>query len=195
VQVKALHFCLLHEPLLNLHHDLLLKNLLLAALHVRLLRLFRRPTALIPLVDHLNAKLVNLNLKFLRHYHARLPLLDHELMLLLQLLLLLLVDTAHLLNLLHRGAVHVLNLLLDQGFFRHLWLRLLMALLQLIGQLLVLCVQLLLLKTFARFLTILMRARVPLFVPTLAAAARLRHESDRHLCETAVLLVDGPYFL
>lgn len=173
MQVKTLYFCLLYEPLLNLHHDLLLKNLLLAALHVRLLRLLRGPTALVPFVDHLNAQLVNLNLKLLRDHHACLPLLDHELVLLLQLLLLLLVDTAHLLDLLHRGAVHVLDLLLDQGFFRHLLLGLLVALLQLVIQLLVLRVQFLLLETFARLLAVLVRARVPLFVPSLAAAARL----------------------
>lgn len=144
MQVETFFFSLLHESLLNLHHYLLLKYLLLTVFHLRLLRLFRRTASFVAFIDHLYSKLVNLNFKLLRNHYAGFSLFNHELVLLLELLLLLLIDTAHLLNFLHCCAIHVFNLLLNQSFFRHFLLRLLVTLLQLIHQLLVLRVKFLL---------------------------------------------------
>ena len=129
MQIEAFDFGLLHEPLLNLHHNLLLQNLLLPVLDLRLLRLLRWTASLIAFINHLYPKLVNLYLELLWNHNASLSLFDHELMLLLKLLLLLLVDTAHLLDLLHSCGIHVFDLLLDQSFFRHFLLRLLVSLL------------------------------------------------------------------
>jgi hypothetical protein len=93
-------------------------------------------------------------------------------MLLLQLRLLLLVDSAHLLDLLHGSTVDILDLLLDQSFFGHAWLLGLSLLLgDLLHQSLVLKLDFLLLLSFARFITVVMGAWVLLFVPAIATTA------------------------
>ncbi len=121
MQIKAFSLGLLNEALLNLHHDLLLQDLFLTVLYFWQLWLFRRPTSLIPLVDHLYAKLIDRNLVRMRllgrQRHPTLLHLDHHLVLLFELRLLLLVNSAHLLNFLHCATVDILDLLLDQCFF------------------------------------------------------------------------------
>ena len=115
---------------------------------------------------------------------------------LLQLSLLLLIQSAHLLNLLHRLKVHIPDLLLDDRLFARLWLQSpLPCLVQLLLSLTSLGLSSLhlslLLLLLTGLLTVLMRAGMFALVPPAAAHTWSRHDSDWHLNISAVLLMDS----
>ena len=59
VELDAIGKGLLLDPVLYLHHDLLLKQFLLSLLDLGRLRLLRGPTSFVPLIDHLDAEAFN----------------------------------------------------------------------------------------------------------------------------------------